>query len=185
MEILKRALFPNILIITGLMAAGKSSVAQAIAERLPKSVHLRGDTFRKMIVNGRAEITPELTHDALQQLSLRYRLACDACEAYADAGFTVIYQDVILGEYLNEVHTRLSRWSPGVLVLNPALDVVARRDAERRKTAYAGDWTPASLAAGLEHTPRIGLWLDTSAMTVDETAHFVLRHAEATRAGEQ
>jgi hypothetical protein len=137
-----------------------------------------------LILNGRAEITPELTHEALQQLSLRYRLACDACEAYADAGFTVIYQDVILGEYLNEVHTRLSRWSPGVLVLNPTLDVVARRDAERRKTAYAGDWTPASLVAGLEHTPRIGLWLDTSAMTVEETADFVLRHAEATRIGE-
>ncbi len=177
--------FPQMLIITGLMAAGKSSVAQAIAARLPKSVHLRGDTFRKMIVNGRAEITPELSHEALQQLSLRYRIACEACEAYADAGFTVIYQDVILGEYLREVHTRLSRWSPGVLVLDPTLDVVASRDAERQKTAYAGEWAPASLAAGLEHTPRIGLWLDTSAMTVEQTADYVLRHAEATKAGER
>lgn len=176
--------FPQILIITGLMAAGKSSVAQAIAARLPKSVHLRGDTFRKMIVNGRAEITPELSHEALQQLSLRYRIACDACEAYADAGFTVIYQDVILGKYLDEAYTRLSRWSPGVLVLNPGLDVVAKRDAERHKSAYAGDWTPASLAAGLQHTPRIGLWLDTSAMTVEQTADYVLRHAAATGAGE-
>ncbi len=177
--------FPKILIITGLMAAGKSSVAQAIAERLPKSVHLRGDTFRKMIVNGRAEVKPELSPEALQQLSLRYRISCDACEAYAGAGFTVIYQDVILGEYLNEIYTRLSRWSPGVLVLNPTLDVVARRDAERRKTAYAGDWTPASLAAGLQHTPRIGLWLDTSAMTVEQTADFVLGHAAEATAGKR
>ncbi len=107
-----------------------------------------------LIVNGRAEITAELTHEALQQLSLRYRLACDACEAYAGAGFTVIYQDVILGEYLNEVHTRLSRWSPGVLVLNPALDVVARRDAERAQDGLcrrldpcvAGCWAGADAA---------------------------------------
>ncbi|MEZ4664472.1 MAG: adenylyl-sulfate kinase [Caldilineaceae bacterium] len=31
---------PAIILITGLMAAGKSSVAQALAERLAKSVHL-------------------------------------------------------------------------------------------------------------------------------------------------
>jgi predicted kinase len=47
---------PRIVLITGNMAAGKSSVAQALAERLPRSVHLRGDAFRRMIVNGRAEI---------------------------------------------------------------------------------------------------------------------------------
>ena len=35
--------FPDIVVVTGGMAAGKSTVAQALAERLPKSVHLRGD----------------------------------------------------------------------------------------------------------------------------------------------
>jgi adenylylsulfate kinase-like enzyme len=50
---------PRILIITGLMAAGKSTIAQALAERLPRSVHLRGDVFRKMVVNGRADMSPD------------------------------------------------------------------------------------------------------------------------------
>jgi hypothetical protein len=31
---------PGVILITGNMAAGKSSVAQALAERLPQSVHL-------------------------------------------------------------------------------------------------------------------------------------------------
>ena len=44
---------PQVILITGNMAAGKSSVAQSLAERLPKSVHLRGDVFRRMIVSGR------------------------------------------------------------------------------------------------------------------------------------
>ena len=43
------------------MAAGKSTIAQALAERLPKSVHLRGDLFRRMIVNGQAEMSFEVT----------------------------------------------------------------------------------------------------------------------------
>jgi predicted kinase len=47
---------PQLILITGLMAAGKSTVAQRLAERLPKSVHLRGDVFRRMIVNGQAEM---------------------------------------------------------------------------------------------------------------------------------
>lgn len=38
-----------VIVITGIMAAGKSTVAQIIAERLPRSAHVRGDVFRRMI----------------------------------------------------------------------------------------------------------------------------------------
>ena len=48
---------PWLILLTGIMAAGKSTVAQHLAERLPHSVHLRGDVFRRMIVNGRADVT--------------------------------------------------------------------------------------------------------------------------------
>jgi uridine kinase len=41
---------PPIILIAGNMASGKSTVAQALAERLPKSVHLRGDVFRRMVL---------------------------------------------------------------------------------------------------------------------------------------
>lgn len=47
-----------ILLITGIQAAGKSTVAQLLAERLPRSVHVRGDLFRRMVINGRADMTP-------------------------------------------------------------------------------------------------------------------------------
>lgn len=40
---------PDVILITGAMAAGKSSLAHALAERLPQSVHLRGDIFRCMM----------------------------------------------------------------------------------------------------------------------------------------
>ena len=174
---------PQILIITGLMAAGKSTIAQALAERLPRSVHLRGDVFRKMVVNGRADMSPEPSEDARSLLRLRYALACEACSAYAEAGFFVAYQDVILGEHLKAVTERLSGWSPGVVVLNPKLDVIAGRDAARHKRAYGAGWTPDLLAAGLDHTPRLGLWLDTSSMIPSETVDFILAHPSETRRG--
>ena len=46
-----------VVVITGIMASGKSTVAEALAKRFAKAVHLRGDIFRRMVVSGRAEMT--------------------------------------------------------------------------------------------------------------------------------
>ncbi|MBZ9650262.1 hypothetical protein K9B33_22275 [Sphingobium sp. 3R8] len=37
----------RLIILTGAMAAGKSTVAQGVAERLTRSVHLRGTCFAR------------------------------------------------------------------------------------------------------------------------------------------
>ena len=79
---------PTIILITGIMAAGKSTIAQALAERLPYSVHLRGDLFRRLIVNGQAEMGFELSAQALAQLHLRYDIATTVVEMYLAGGFT-------------------------------------------------------------------------------------------------
>jgi predicted kinase len=160
---------PGIILITGAMAAGKSTVAQRLAESLPRSVHLRGDVFRRMIVNGQAAITPDGWDDAQSQLHLRYDLAIDAAKTYVAAGFTVVYQDVILGPDLHYVSDRLAGTDHRIVVLSPSPIVLAQRDRDRNKTGYA-DWTPEELDRSLrQETPRLGLWLDTSDLTVDET----------------
>lgn len=81
---------PRIILVTGIMASGKSTVAQLLAGQFERSVHLRGDIFRKMIVNGRREMQPDGEEEALRQLRLRYRLAAQAAETYAREGFTVV-----------------------------------------------------------------------------------------------
>ena len=43
------------------MAAGKSTVARLLASRFERGVHLEGDFFRRSVVSGRAEMTPEPT----------------------------------------------------------------------------------------------------------------------------
>ncbi|MCZ0975430.1 adenylyl-sulfate kinase [Streptomyces albulus] len=57
-------LAPGIVVITGIQAAGKSTVAQALAERLPRAVHLRGDGFRRNIVRGQVGMTPDAGPEA-------------------------------------------------------------------------------------------------------------------------
>ena len=88
-----------VFLLTGIMASGKSTVAQLLAERLPRAAHVRGDAFGRMIVTGRREMTPGAGPEAEVQLELRYRLAATA-DAYFGAGFSVVVQDVVLGGWL-------------------------------------------------------------------------------------
>ncbi|MFD1828890.1 hypothetical protein ACFSJS_04325 [Streptomyces desertarenae] len=56
---------PCVVLVTGVMASGESTVAQALAERLPRAAHVRGDVFRRMIVSGREEMLPDPSPGAL------------------------------------------------------------------------------------------------------------------------
>jgi 2-phosphoglycerate kinase len=85
---------PSIMLITGISAAGKSTVAQLLAERLPQSVDVRGDLFRRMVISGRADMTPEPTAEALRQLRLRYPRLPSGRWRFSE-GVTVLVQEVI------------------------------------------------------------------------------------------
>ncbi|AKH86549.1 hypothetical protein AA958_04795 [Streptomyces sp. CNQ-509] len=169
---------PAVLLLTGVQAAGKSTVAQLIAERLPRSAHVRGDVFRRMVVGGRAEMTPEGSPEALRQLQLRYGLMARTADAYAAAGFTAVAQDVVLGAELPRT-AALFRTDPLlVVVLAPRPAAVAAREAGRAKTAYGPAWGVRELDCVLrDETPRLGLWLDTSDQTPAETADEILARA--------
>jgi predicted kinase len=170
---------PQIILITGNMAAGKSSVAQSLAERLPKSVHLRGDIFRRLIVNGQAEMALNLSAEAYQQLQLRYHLAAMAARHYLQAGFTVVYQDIIIGSALAEVIARFHDVPFSAIVLCPQAEVVAARDAARSKTGYANETMVYAFDRILRtETPHLGYWLDSTHLTVKETVDRILAHLQ-------
>lgn len=171
----------GVVVVTGIMAAGKSTVAQALAERLPKSAHVRGDVYRRMIVSGGAEFEPGAGGEAEAQLRLRYGLSASTADAYAAAGFTAVVQDVILGPWLRTYVDLLRTRPVYVVVLAPRPEAVAAREAGRGKTGY-GAWTVQDLDTGLrETTPRLGLWLDSSELSVGETVDAILARLEDAR----
>ncbi|MER6916580.1 AAA family ATPase [Streptomyces sp. NPDC000594] len=171
-----------VLLITGVMAAGKSTVAQALAERLPKAAHVRGDAFRRMTVTGRVDMGSPDGAEALAQLRLRYRLSASSADGYAAAGWTAVVQDVVIGpelaSYVDLVRTRPLY----VVVLAPSPSTVAARESARPKTGYSPALTVADLDQGLrEDTARLGLWLDTSEQTPSETVDAILARLEEAR----
>jgi chloramphenicol 3-O-phosphotransferase len=173
-----------VVLITGIMAAGKSTVAEALAARLPRAAHVRGDVFRRMVVSGREEMSPEASDGALAQLDLRHRLAATVADGYAEAGFTAVVQDIVLGEHLPRFVSRVRTRPLYVVVLAPSADTVREREARRAKTGYAGGWAVEGFDRVLrEETPRIGLWLDSSGLTVEETVDAILAGLGRAEAG--
>lgn len=160
-----------VVLLTGISAAGKSTVAEALARRFDRGVHVRGDAFRRMVVAGREEMGGDPSPEAWRQLRLRYRLGAATADTYHEAGFAVVVQDVVLGPVLVDYVAAIRSRPLVVVVLAPRPEVVAEREAGRAKDAYgAGRLDAAALDRGLrDDTPRLGLWLDTSDQSPDET----------------
>lgn len=167
-------------LVVGVQGAGKSTVAQALAERFDPSVHLRGDQLRRWAVNG--WVQPPAGGDdpeARRLLDLRYRLSATIADGYAAAGFTTVVQDNIYGDDVVTWLGRVTARPRHLVVLRPSVETVRRRDAERRattgKVAYRpGGHTVEDLDAALARTPPVGLWLDTSALAPAETVATIL-----------
>lgn len=164
--------------ITGAMAAGKSTVAQLLAQRLPKSVHIRGDVFRRMVVNGRVEMTPNPSAAATDQLHLRYELAALTADRYAEEGFDAIVQDVIIGAELADFIKRVGTTPRYLVVLSPTVSALEWREERRTKAGYL-HFSPGALDEVLRReTAQIGYWLDSSAQTPDETVDDILANLD-------
>lgn len=162
-------------IITGAMAAGKSTIARELVQRFKRSAHVSGDAFLRMIAKGGAVMGPVLDDEAVLQLHLRQDIAMDAVRRFIGAGFATVYQDILLGDDFVRVTTALADLAPRIVVLNPSVEALAERDANRAKTGYSEQFLPDALAEVLQsNTPRHGLWLDTSEMTIEEVVETIL-----------
>ncbi len=166
---------PAVYLITGPMAAGKSTVARLLAARFERGVHLEGDVFRRFVVSGRAEMTPEPSAAALAQLRLRHWLAAAAADGYFAAGFAVALEDVVVGRFLAEYLEMIRSRPCHVVVLLPSIEAVSEREAAREDKRYSGGWTiERHYADFVATTPRVGLWLDTSEQEPEETVDQIL-----------
>lgn len=171
----------RVIVITGAMAAGKSTVAELLADRLAKSVHIRGDAFRRMIVNGEAEMTLDPTPEALAQRRMRYRLAGQVADGYAAEGFDAIVQDVIMGPDLSAFVDQIATEERYLIVLSPSVTVLEWREQQRKKQQDVHFSAGAMDNTLRMETEKIGYWLDSSAQSPEETVEDILEHLTQAR----
>jgi chloramphenicol 3-O-phosphotransferase len=171
----------SVWLITGTQASGKSTVADLLARRFPRSVHVRGGQFYRWAVQGWVHFDGDDQTEARRMLELRYRLSALSATEYAAAGFTTVVQDNIYGSDVARWLDTVSAEQLHLVVLRPSIEVVEQRHEQRRrhvgKVAFRPGFTAAINDEHLAATPPLGLWLDTSDQTPDETVDSIVHRA--------
>jgi chloramphenicol 3-O-phosphotransferase len=170
-------------VISGVSASGKSTVARLLAQRFERGVCVEGDVIREMVLSGRVEMQPDPEAEALRQLALRYAGALAVADVYLSGGFNVVVEDVIIGSILPEFLGMVPVPEFHLVFLDPDAAAIQQREQERDQIAYDPDqWSVGGLLAVLrEETDRIGLWLDTTGQSAEQTVDAILSDLDASR----
>jgi predicted kinase len=168
---------PAIIVITGIMAAGKSTVAHLLAQRFARGVHVEADVLQRMIVSGGEWVQQpgEPAGEAARQLRLRLKNMCLLGISFFQAGFTVVLDDIILGGRWQELQEELEGYPFSLVVLAPSVDeVVQQRDRQRSKLPLGETWASYLDDAFRSTMTGVGHWIDTSHQTPEQTVEQIL-----------
>ncbi|MCC7372364.1 MAG: phosphotransferase [Chloroflexi bacterium] len=167
---------PTLFVISGTQGAGKSTVAQALARRFERGAWVSADRLQQMIVSGgRWPEGEPMSAEAERQLRLRLRHACLLGRSFVAAGITAVVDDIVVGSRLDELLEDLAGQPFVFVMLTPSLEAVREREQGRGTELWkAWEWLDDVVR---HQTQRLGLWLDTSAMSVEETVDAILARA--------
>jgi adenylate kinase family enzyme len=82
-----------IFLLVGAPASGKSTVSHALAEKYPKSIHIRVDDVRSMVVSGLTHPSLEWSPALIEQLELVRQCVTTMALTYHRANFVVVVDD--------------------------------------------------------------------------------------------
>jgi predicted kinase len=121
----------SVLLLTGPPGAGKSTVAEIVAERFERSVHVEADRFYGFVVGGYVDPWERGAHD---QNVIAVEIACDTAARYAEAGYVTILDGIFIpGWFFEPAIDRLHDRSLDVAaaILRPSVAITIARARPR------------------------------------------------------
>lgn len=167
---------PTVIVVSGTQGAGKSTVAQALATRFDPGAWVSADLLQKMIVSGsRWPEGPAMSGTAERQLWLRLHHACLLARSFVANGITAVVDDIVIGTRVDQLLEMLAGETFVFVMLTPRLDVVRERERGRGTALWQQwEWLDDEMR---KRTQRLGLWLDNSDLTVEQTVDEILARA--------
>ncbi|WP_249168597.1 hypothetical protein [Alkaliphilus sp. B6464] len=111
-------------------------------------------------------------------MDMRYSITAKVAIEYYNNGFSVVVQGNFLGEKLLYFIELLKEYPAYVIVLNPDIKSIEQREQKRDKKGYVGFTVESLYNIFIEETPKIGLWLDTTNMSIEEAVNEILTRAD-------
>jgi predicted ATPase len=171
--VIDRAPAPCAFLITGIPGAGKTTVALALAARFPLAAHADDRVLSRLLVSGWRAPAPTGDAEADRQILLRARNSALLMDSFFAAGVIPVFDDVVVRRSHLDFYLRTIKSRPlHLVVLAPSLRTVAARDRGRDK--QLGDTWMFLDQVLREELAGVGVWIDSTAQTVEETVEAIL-----------
>ena len=164
-----------LIIISGPPAAGKSTTAEELAKRFPKSVYFSLDTIRHFIKSGYVKATGD-KEEFERQLNLAEEISYFLIGKYMKEGYVAII-DHVIGE------SRLKKYKDTFqdvygFVLLPTLEVIHKRDEQRSPEVRMGYRIDDLHKHFSSYTDEYFTVIDSTHMKVGEVSDYIYQKVQ-------